>query len=204
MLTLHTTIIISILIAIQALSIFYLIREISGLSSLVDSALSGSATFQGPVAAGTMGPDITSFIDMRTEHPVGAACFRGKPTVLFFISVTCPNCRWLVKDVSKQLASFRHDDLAHLIVVCQGPRRACFDICGKLISSVSTVYLEDDIQARNIASSFHFAAFPVIVKMNETWEVLYTRYPSKVEHILKCMRSETLPQSTPMNYADAR
>ena len=112
-----------VLIAIQGLAICYLVREVTRLSSLMDDFLSGTTSVAG-VTQGMDGPDLSSFKDLRNGVRFDPSLFVGNHTVVLFVAVSCPACRWLLQELSNRIGGISSDPVCPIVVVCQGPVHA--------------------------------------------------------------------------------
>ena len=155
----------------QALVICVLVRQLADLRRRAEAGLPS----ENRLPLGSTAPEFRA-IDLQSGRAVHSSAFRGRRTLLCFLSADCHTCQKLAADLSMLPA----EKLAGLAVYCNGTQDECRRSLPSIAATVPTLHMEQ----MDVATQFGVAAFPVAVMIDEAWRIAGFRYPSSSNDIL--------------------
>lgn len=175
-----------LVVVIQALVICVLAHQFAELRKLAGS---GSASLSG-LPIGTLAPEFRAS-ELLSGKAVASTAFRGRRTVLCFLSPDCHTCRGLAAELSGRDPA----ELSGLVVYCNAGAAECRRFLADAALAVPVLCMEQ----ADVAGQFLVSSFPVAVVIDAAGRIIAQRYPFSVADLLQWVSTELIePQAQPL------
>lgn len=118
--------------------------------------------------------------DLRTGAVVSSDRFLGSPTVLLFLSPTCPTCQRLMRGLADAWETGMFG-VERMLAYRNGPARPCAAYVENLDDMDAVTFLgEHDAP---VPAAFRLPALPALVQVDDQWRISACGYPGTWDEI---------------------